>query len=179
MAWSNAALAHSSLKSRESWTTLSRRQRKQTSNETETEAKAEAEAQVKSKTLLRKQFLQTVRQFYSFRVEKENKQTELVRFDLLSTQAQFERISAARVKFINRLHCIVLYLSIVCVLPPVWFVLQDNPKSLSLSLIRLVAKEEEKSKTSQRHPIQISILTKRNDTKRANQLWNQTKSETT
>lgn len=72
-------------------------QRKQTETETETEAeaKAEAEAEVKSKTLSRKQFLQTVRQFYSFRVEKENKQTELVRFDLLSTEARFERISAA------------------------------------------------------------------------------------
>lgn len=119
MAWSNATLAHSSLKSRESWTTLSRRQRKQTSTETETatetEAKAEAQAQVKSKTLLRKQFLQTVRQFYSFRVEKENKQTELVRFDLLSTQAQFERISAARVKFINRLHCLIC---VVCLCAP-------------------------------------------------------------
>lgn len=121
MAWSNATLAHSSLKSRESWTTLSRRQRKQTSTETETEteteAKAEAEAQtqVKSKTLSRKQFLQTVRQFYSFRVEKENKQTELVRFDLLSIQAQFERISAGRVKFINRLHCLIC---VVCLCAP-------------------------------------------------------------
>lgn len=72
-------------------------QRKQTETEKETEAEAEAkaEAEVKSKTLSRKQFLQTVRQFYSFRVEKENKQTELVRFDLLSTEARFERISAA------------------------------------------------------------------------------------
>lgn len=117
MAWSNATLAHSSLKSRESWTTLSRRQRKQTSTETETatEAKAEAQAEVKSKTLSRKQFLQTVRQFYSFRVEKENKQTELVRFDLLSIQAQFERISAGRVKFINRLHCLIC---VVCLCAP-------------------------------------------------------------
>lgn len=120
MAWSNATLAHSSLKSRESWTTLSRRQRKQTSTETETEteAKAEAEAQVKSKTLSRKQFLQTVRQFYSFRAEKENKQTELVRFDLLSIQAQFERISAGRVKFINRLHCLICVVCL-CAPPPV------------------------------------------------------------
>lgn len=91
-------------------------QRKQTEIETETETEA------KSKTLSRKQFLQTVRQFYSFRVEKENKQTELVRFDLLSTKQGSKEFRWLPVKFINRLHCIQhTYLRLFVI--ALWFVL--------------------------------------------------------